>query len=107
MIYGRKLFDHPVKNDLRTYGNILKITIGQGDDYATGCLLYYPYLQKYYKMITLGLSKLQVLGADLNAIQQIDFTRYLDKDGNKTKFSFVEGTKENILDFLQGTMRVL
>ena len=55
MIYGRKLFDHPVKNDLRTYGNILKI--GQGDDYATGYLLYYPYLQKYYKMITLGLSK--------------------------------------------------
>ena len=105
MIYGRKLFDHPVKNDLRTYGNILKI--GQGDDYATGCLLYYPYLQKYYKMITLGLSKLQVLGTDLNAIQQIDFTRYLDKDGNKTKFWFVEGTKENILDFLQGTMRVL
>ena len=105
MIYGRKLFDHPVKNDLRTYGNILKI--GQGDDYATGYLLYYPYLQKYYKMITLGLSKLQVLGADLNAIQQIDFTGYLDKDGNKTKFSFVEETKENILDFLQGTMRVL
>ena len=32
---------------------ILEITIGQGDDYATGCLLDYPYFKKYYKMVAI------------------------------------------------------
>ena len=34
----RNFFDQSVKCDLRTYDNIGKITIGQGDDCATGCL---------------------------------------------------------------------
>ena len=42
MIDGKNFFDQPVK-DLRTYNNIIKIATGQGDDYATGCLLRYPY----------------------------------------------------------------
>ena len=29
-----KNFDQPVKNNIRTYNNILKITAGQGDDYT-------------------------------------------------------------------------
>ena len=37
----RNIFDQPVKNDLRTYENIQKITTGQGDDYRPGCLLDY------------------------------------------------------------------
>ena len=32
MIDGQNVFDQPVKNDLRTYDNIQKIAIGQGDD---------------------------------------------------------------------------
>ena len=36
------LFDQPVENDKATYGTIRKIATGQGDDYATGCLLDYP-----------------------------------------------------------------
>ena len=32
MIDGRNVFDQPVKNDLRTYDNIQKIAIGQGDN---------------------------------------------------------------------------
>ena len=39
MINGQKIFNQPVKNDLRTYDNIQKIATGQGDDYITGCLL--------------------------------------------------------------------
>ena len=35
MINGRNFFDQPVKNYLRTYRNIRKIVIGQGDDYTT------------------------------------------------------------------------
>ena len=38
MIIGRNLFDQPIKNDLKAYGNIRKM-MSQGDDYTTGCLL--------------------------------------------------------------------
>ena len=34
MIDGQNIFDQTVKNDLRTYDNIQKIAIGQGDDYT-------------------------------------------------------------------------
>ena len=54
----------------------LKIAIGQGDHYTTGCLLAYPFLEKYYKII--DLSKQQELDADPKAIQQISFTGNLD-----------------------------
>ena len=46
MIDGKNLFEQPVKNGKVTYENIRKITIGQGDDYTTGCLLDYTYLKK-------------------------------------------------------------
>ena len=36
MVDGYNFFDHPFKNDMRTYDNIWKIANGQGDDYATG-----------------------------------------------------------------------
>ena len=39
MIDEKSFFDQPVKNDKVTYENIRKTTIGQGDDYTTGCLL--------------------------------------------------------------------
>ena len=41
-IDGRKIFNQPVKNNLRTYDNIRKIATNKGDDYMTGCLLDYP-----------------------------------------------------------------
>ena len=53
----------------KTNENIRKIATGQGDDYTTGCLLDYSYFKYYDKMITIGLSKQQVLGADPRAIQ--------------------------------------
>ena len=68
-IAGKNFFDQPVKNDKVTYENIRKTTIGQGDDYTTGCLLDYTYFKKYYKMVAIDLSKQQVLDADPKAIQ--------------------------------------
>ena len=38
MIDGRNFFDQPIKNHLKIYDNIRKITTGQGDDCTTGCL---------------------------------------------------------------------
>ena len=52
-IYGRNLFDQPIKNELKTYDNTGKIATGLDDDYTTGCLLDYPYFKKYYKLIAI------------------------------------------------------
>ena len=46
-IDGQNIFDQPLKNNLRTYDNIRKIAIGQGDDYTTACLLDYNYFINY------------------------------------------------------------
>ena len=86
--------------------NIRKIATGQGDDYTTGCLFDYPYFKENYKMIAIDLSKLQALDADPKAIQQIHFTANLDKTGNTT-FFILEEAKETVLDFSQGTIKVL
>ena len=51
----------PINNDIKTYKNIRKIAISQGDDYTTGCFLDYPYFKKNYKMIAIDLSKQQAL----------------------------------------------
>ena len=107
MIDGKNFFDQPINNMIKTYENIRKITIGQGDDYTTGCLLDYTYFKKYYKMIAIDLSKQQALDADPKAIQQINFTANLDRAGNTTMFFIIEEAKETVLDFSQGTVKVL
>ena len=40
------------KNDLRTYDDVAKITIGQEDDYTTRYSLDYPCFKEIYKLIT-------------------------------------------------------
>ena len=50
-------------------------------------------------MIAIDLSKQQVLDADPRAIQQINFTANLDRDGNTTMFFIIEKPKEIVLDF--------
>ena len=64
MIDEKNFFDQPVKNDLRTYDNIRKITTGQGDNYTISCILDYNCFKKYYKSIAIDLSKQQALDAD-------------------------------------------
>ena len=107
MINGENFFDQPIKNNKVTYENIRKITTGQGDDYTTGCLLDYSYFADSYKMIAVDLSKQQALDADPRAIQQINFTANLDRAGNTRFYFILEEAKETILDFSQGTVKVL
>ena len=106
-INGENIFDQPIKNNKVTYDNIRKIATGQGDDYTTGCLLDYPYFANTYKMIAVDLSKQQALDADPRAIQQISFTANLDRAGNTRVYFILEEAKETILDFSQGTVKVL
>ena len=106
MIDGKNFFDQPINSMAKTYENIRKITIGQGDDYTTGCLLDYSYFKNHYKMIAIDLSKQQARDADPRAIQQISFTAYLDRAGNATMFFIIQEAKETVLDFSQRTVKV-
>ena len=67
---------------------------------TTDCLLDYSYFNKHYKMIVIALSKQQ-------AIQQINFTGNLDRPEGATMFFIIKETKETVLDFSQGIVKVL
>ena len=58
-------------------------------------------------MIAVDISKQQALDADPRAIQQINFTANLDRDGNTRVYFILEEAKKTILDFSQGTVKVL
>ena len=107
MINGENVFDQPIKNNKVTYENIRKIGTGQGDDYTTGCLLDYPYINDTYIMIAIYLSKQQALDADPRAIQQINCTANLDRADNTRIYFILEEAKETILGFSEGTVKVL
>ena len=107
MIDWKNFFGQPLKNNKVTYENIRKSATGQGDDYTTDCLLDYIYFKNYYKMIAVDLSKQQALDADPKAIQQINFTANLDRDGNTRFYFILEEAKESIFEFSQGTVKVL
>ena len=100
----QNLFDQPVRHKLMTYGNIRKITTGQGDDYTTGCLLDYNDFKNYYKMIAIDLNKQQSLDADPKAMKQINFTGNLAEEA--TIFFIIEEAKQTALGFLQGNVKV-
>ena len=99
MIDGESFFDQPINNHYKTYENIRKIATGQGDDYATCCLVDYPYFKENYKKIEIDVSKQQTLDADPRAIQQINFTANLDRTGNRTLLFVIEEAKESVADF--------
>ena len=107
MIDGKNFYDQPINNMIKTFENIRKITIGQGDDYRTGCLLDYTYFKKYYEIIAVDLSKQQAIDANPKAIQQINFTANLYRKGNTRFYFTLEEAKETVFEFSQGTVKVL
>ena len=82
MIDGQYFLDKPIKSNMRTYNNILK-------------------------MIAMDLGKKQALDADSRATQQINFTANIDQAGNTIMLFVLEEAKEATLDFSYGTARVL
>ena len=111
MMDRRNFFDQLVKNDLKTNDKIKKTPIGQEDDCMTGPLLDYNYFNNYNKIIAIDLSKLQELDADPNVIQQVNLPGNLNGgenvNDNTIMFFIIEKAKEVILDFSQGTVKVL
>ena len=104
---GKNFFDQPVKNNKITYENIRKIATGGGKDYITRYLLDYAYFGDNYKMIAIDLIKQETVNADPRAIHQIDSTANLDLTGNTIIFFILQTAKENVLDYFQGTVKVL
>ena len=107
MINGRNFFHQPINSMTKTYENIRQIPTGQGDDYTTGCLLDYSCFKENCKMIAIDLNKQQTLDADPRAIQQINFTKNLERTRHTAMFFIIKQAKETVLDFSQGTVKVL
>ena len=73
LIDGRNFYDQPINDRIKQYDKIRKIATGQGDDYATGCLLDFQYFKDHSNLVAIDLSKQKELDADSRAIQQIEF----------------------------------
>ena len=73
LIDGRNFYDQPINDLIKQYDEVRKISIGQGDDYTTGCLWDYEYFKDNYRLIAVDLSKQKALDTDPRAIQQIVF----------------------------------
>ena len=67
-------------------------------------MLDYDYFKKNYKLVALDLSKQKQLDADPRAIQQIEFKYMLQT--NSTIYWVLEKSKETILEFYKGTVKV-
>ena len=78
--------------------------VGKGGDYTTGSLLDFNYFDKHYKLVAVDLSKQKELDADPRAIQQIEFKYMLG--ANSTIYWVLEKSKETILEFYKGTVKV-
>ena len=58
-------------------------------------------------MTAIDLCKQQVVNADSRTIQQIIVTWNLDHEGDETMSFILEEAKETVLNFSQGTVKVL
>ena len=104
IIDGRSFYDNPIESDIEKYRELKKVMIGKGEDYTTGSLLDFNYFDKHYKLVAVDLSKQKELDADPRAIQQIEFKYMLGK--NSTIYWVLEKSKETILEFYKGTVKV-
>ena len=78
--------------------------IAKGEDYTTGSLLDYDYFKRHYKLGAVDLSKQKELDTDPRAIQQIEF-KYMPET-NSTIYWVLKESKETILEFYKGTVKV-
>ena len=104
VIDGRNFYDNPIESDIEKYRELKKVIIGKGEDYTTGSLLDYDYFKKHYKLVAVDLSKQKELDADPRAIQQIEFKYMLGT--NSAIYWVLEKSKETILEFYKGTVKV-
>ena len=103
IIDGRNFYDNPIESDIEQYRELTKVMIGKGEDNTTGSLFDVNYFDKH-KLVAVDLSKQKELDADPRAIQQIEF-KYMLRT-NLTIYWVLEKSKETILGFDKGTVKV-
>ena len=104
IIDGRNFYDNPIESVIEKYRELKKVMIGKGEDYTTGSWLDFNYFDKHYKLVAVDLAKQEELDADPRAIQQIEFKYMLGT--NSTIYWVLEKSKETILEFDKGTVKV-
>ena len=104
IIDGRNFYDNPIESDIDKYRELEKVMIGKGEDYTTGSLLDFNYFDKHYRLVAVDLSKQKELDADPRTIQQIEFKYMLGI--NSTIYWVLEKSKDTILEFYKGTVKV-
>ena len=104
IIDGRNFYDNPIESDIEKYRELKKVMTTKGEDNTTGSLFDFNYFDKHYKLVAVDLSKQKELDADPRAIQQIEFKYMLGT--NSTVYWVLEKSKETILEFYKGTVKV-
>ena len=97
-IDGRNFYDQPINDLIKQNDEVRKVSIGQGDDYTTGCLLDYAYFKDNYRLITADLSKQKTLDADPRTTQQTVFQEAVEgADDTKIRLcTILEQSKETV-----------
>ena len=101
---ARNFYDNLIGSDIEKYRELTKVMIGKGEDNTTGSLFDVNYFNKHYKLVAVDLSKQKELDGDPRAIQQIEF-KYMLRT-NSTIYWVLEKSKETILEFEKGTVKV-
>ena len=96
-------FDLLIKTEEEAYEKI--IDISRNNEYTTGNLLDYDYFKKHCNLITIDLSKQQVLQENEDLIQQINFIGKLEEAANV--FILIEKKENTILEFSQNLANVI
>ena len=112
IINWKIIYDQAIDSDIKRYEEIRKLETGQGEDYATGCLLVYEYIKNHYRLIAVDLSRQKDLDADPKAIRQTEFVGQLKKlnsANNNAESMFVltisEKIKETRLKYSQESVQ--
>ena len=88
MINGRNFFYQPIKNDLKTSDNTRNVYNRLKWWLQNRAFTSISLFQRYYKLIVIDLKKQQVLNANPEATQQINFIGNLDRAGAATMSMF-------------------
>ena len=102
LIYGKSLFDLPVKNEEEAHKKIIEISRNNG--YTTGNLLDFTYFKENYRLIATDLSKQN----NLKDLQQVSFIGKLENQANgATMFFIIEKSEETTFKFLQNSVTII
>ena len=95
----------PINDSIKQYDEVRKVSTGQGDDYAIGCLLDFAYFNKNDRLIAADISKQKALDEGSRAIKQIIFIG--KTNSGAIIYYILEQSKEKTLQSSKGTTKVL